>query len=370
MNEKGHNLNIAIIDDDPAIRLVCSTILKKNYSDVITFDNGSDAFDYIKQNNIDIVLVDLKMQGISGHELIEKIVELDKDIVIIVITAYASIENAIEAMQKGASDFLPKPFTPDELRFAIKKAADKRELIQQKAKALKEKREIEENYLSFVSHQLKSPLFAAQQLLYLLQESDYKIDTEVLNIIKRANCRINEATKLVNEWLLVSRLEKSGFTQEFTKTDIISIITSEIERNSEQLKEKNIQIIKEMPLSLIIETDPSSFTMIVSNLLSNGIKYNKLNGKLIIRIKEYVDTITIEFEDTGIGIQKEYIPRLFSKFFRIRNEKTINIQGTGLGLAIVKQIIDEHRGNIRVESEPDRGSKFSITLPRVSLKKH
>lgn len=367
MEDINTNLSIVIVDDDPAIRHVCSTILKKSYSDVRTYDNGLDAISFIKDNNTDIALVDLKMPGISGHELIERISRLEKDIVIIVITAYASIENAIEAMQKGASDFLPKPFTPDELRFAIKKAADKRELILQKVKALKEKREMEENYLSFVSHQLKSPLSAAQQLLYLLEEGEYKIDPEVLSIIKRANNRISDANKLVNEWLFVSRLEKSGFIQEFVETDIIPLINAEIERFKENLVANNIQIIKEFPDSLYTMTDPACFSMIISNLISNAIKYNKKNGKIFIRVKDNIDKIQIEVEDTGIGIKEEYIPRLFSKFFRVRDEKTRNIEGTGLGLAIIKHIVDEHRGEIRVESQIDRGTKFIISLPKKNI---
>ncbi|MCX7958818.1 MAG: hybrid sensor histidine kinase/response regulator [Deltaproteobacteria bacterium] len=365
MEENSKNLSILIVDDDPAIRHVCSAILKKNYTDVKTFDNGLDALAYIKENNADIVLVDLKMPGISGHELIVRISELDKDIVIMVITAYASIENAIEAMQKGASDFLPKPFTPDELRFAIKKATDKRELILQKKRALEEKRETEENYLSFVSHQLKSPLFAAQQLLYLLEEGDYKIDSEVLSIIKRANKRITEAAKLVNEWLLVSRFEKSGFSQDFVRTDIIPLISAEIERFSEQINKKNIEIIAELPKSVYIETDPSSFSMVVSNLISNAVKYNISKGKIYIRILEENESIRLEVEDTGIGIKKEYIPRLFSKFFRIRDDKTKNIEGTGLGLAIIKKIVDEHNGDIHVESEEGKGTKFIIIFPKT-----
>lgn len=367
MEENNKNLSIVIVDDDPAIRHVCSTILKKNYNDVKTFDNASDALGYIKENNVDIVLVDLKMPGISGHELIGKITELDKDIVILVITAYASIENAIEAMQKGASDFLPKPFTPDELRLAIKKAADKKELINQKKRALEEKREMEENYLSFVSHQLKSPLFAAQQLLYLLEEGDYKIDEVALSIIKRANRRITEAAKLVNEWLLVSRFEKSGFSQDFVETDIIPLINMEIERYNEQIVSKGINIMTDIPDHFYIQTDPNAFSMVISNLITNAIKYNIQNGKIYLKIKEDKDKAIIEVEDTGIGIKKEYIPRLFSKFFRIRNEKTKNIEGTGLGLVIIKKIIDEHKGTIEVFSEEEKGTKFIITIPKKHI---
>jgi len=359
------NFTILIVDDDPAIRHVCLSILKKQYSNIFAFENGVEALDFIEKNSVDILLVDLKMPGMSGHELIERVTQLNKEIVIIVITAYASIENAIEAMQKGASDFLAKPFTPDELRFAIKKASDKRELILQRARALQEKREMEENYLSFVSHQLKSPLSAAQQLLYLLEGENYKIDGEALDIVERAINRISEANRLVNEWLVVSRLEKSGFVGDFTDTDIVPLILQEIEKHREGIIRNKLEVITEIPQSYIMKTDQSSMSMLLSNLISNAIKYNKNGGKVIIRLRGDEKHTILEIEDTGIGIKKEYIPRLFSKFFRVRDEKTKNIEGTGLGLVIVKKIIDEHRGDIRVESEPDKGTKFIITFPRT-----
>lgn len=364
MEETNQNLSIIVVDDDPAIRGVCSTILKKGYNQVTTFENGAEALDFIKSNNADIVLIDLKMPGISGQELIERIVDLQKDIVIVVITAYASIENAIEAMQRGASDFLSKPFTPDELRFSVRKAADRRALILQKQKILKEKREMEENYLSFVSHQLKSPLSAAQQLLFLLEEGDYHIDSGALDIIRRANTRITEANKLVNEWLLVSRMEKAGFISELKQIDIIPIINSEIEKHQENIKNRNIELITCLPSSITIRTDSSSFATIISNLLSNAIKYNRQNGRIYIRLIDEGDKVRIEVEDTGIGIGKDYIPRLFSKFFRVRDESTKGIEGTGLGLAIVKKIVDEHGGETSVESEPANFTRFIIRLPK------
>jgi len=358
------SLTIVIVDDDPAIRHVCLSILQKNYKSVFAFDKASDALDFVQKNPVDIILVDLKMPGISGHELIERVNQLNRDIVIVVITAYATIENAIEAMQKGASDFLAKPFTPDELRFAIKKALDKRELILQRARALQEKREMEENYLSFVSHQLKSPLSAAQQLLYLLEGGNYSIDNEAHEVIKRAINRISEANRLVNEWLLVSRMEKAGFTSEFVETDIVPLISYEVERYREEINKNRLEVITETPERYTIKTDPSSFSMLLSNLISNAIKYNKIGGRVIIRLRGDERFTILEVEDTGIGIKREYIPRLFSKFFRVRDEKTRNIEGTGLGLVIVKRIVDEHKGNIRVESEPDKGTKFIITLPK------
>ncbi len=364
MEEVNQNLNIVIVDDDPAIRSVCSTILKKHFTSIITFSNGADALNHISSNDTDVVLVDLKMPGISGHELIEKIVQLQKDIVIVVITAYVSIENAIEAMQKGASDFLPKPFTPDELRFSIRKAADRRELILQKQKILKEKREMEENYLSFVSHQLKSPLSAAQQLLYLLEEGDDGIGKEALEIIKRANSRITEANKLVNEWLLISRMEKAGFISEFKSIDVIPIIYSEIEKQREIIKNNNLDLLIKLPSSTTIKTDASAFGMMIANLLSNAIKYNRQNGKIYIRLIEEKDKIVIEVEDTGIGIKAENIPRLFSKFYRVRDDSTRGIEGTGLGLAIIKQIVNEHHGEISVKSEYGKFTIFNIKLPR------
>ena len=154
---------ILVIDDEESMRDSCSQLLEKDGFLTGTAEDGSVGLEKIKEAKPDLVLIDLKMPGISGMEVLEKIKEIDPNIIPVVITGYSTVESAVEAMKKGAYDFLPKPFTPEELRIIIRRGLERRKLILETESLQKEKKLIEENFITMVSHQLRSPLVAIQQ---------------------------------------------------------------------------------------------------------------------------------------------------------------------------------------------------------------
>ena len=133
---------ILVIDDDQTMRDGCSRILSKDGCIVITAENGQRGLDEIqtRSREIDVVLLDLMMPGVSGMEVLEQTIARNPDLLIIVITGYATVESAVEAMKKGAYDFIPKPFTPDQLRIVVKRALERRAL-QKEAEFLRRERE-------------------------------------------------------------------------------------------------------------------------------------------------------------------------------------------------------------------------------------
>ena len=134
--------NILVVDDDQTIRDGCSRILSKSGWTVIAVENGQKGLDEIRspRGEIDVVLLDLMMPGLSGMEVLEQSLQTDPDLLVIVITGYATVESAVEAMKKGAYDFIAKPFTPDQLRIVVKRALEKRAL-QKEAAFLRQERE-------------------------------------------------------------------------------------------------------------------------------------------------------------------------------------------------------------------------------------
>src|SRR5512135_2188322 len=134
--------NILVVDDDQTIRDGCSRILSKSGWTVIAAENGQKGLDEIRSHRgeIDVVLLDLMMPGVSGMEVLEQTFRMDPDLLVIVITGYATVESAVEAMKKGAYDFIPKPFTPDQLRIVVKRALERRAL-QREAAFLRQERE-------------------------------------------------------------------------------------------------------------------------------------------------------------------------------------------------------------------------------------
>ena len=162
------NYKILIIDDEEIVLDSCIEILSSNDYMINTASNGEMGLELLKEIQPDIVFVDLKMPGLSGIEVLEKIHSLDPTIVTVVITGYATVDSAVEAMKHNAYDFLPKPFTPDELRLLTKRGLERRNLILETQALRREKELLRENFAAIVSHELKSPLGAVQQNIYLL----------------------------------------------------------------------------------------------------------------------------------------------------------------------------------------------------------
>ena len=160
---------IIVIDDDPVMRLSCFKILDKEGYLVETYEDGEQGLNAIQAQKPDLLVVDLKMPKIGGMEVIARVHEIDPEICIVVITGYATIGTAVDAMKAGAYDFLPKPFTPDELRLIVSRGIERSELAEQSRRLKQEKENLQRRFLTFVSHQLQSPLVAVQQYLDILK---------------------------------------------------------------------------------------------------------------------------------------------------------------------------------------------------------
>ncbi len=364
MKEKGV---ILVIDDEESMRDACHQILTKDGYRTETAEDGNIGLKKIKEIKPDIVLIDLKMPGISGMEVLEKIPEIDPNIIPIVITGYATVESAVEAMKKGAFDFLPKPFTPDELRIIIKRGLERRKLIQEAAFFREEKRRIEENFITMVSHQLRSPLTAIQQYFeVILAGLTGEVAPKQKEMIERARDKLYGLLRLIDDWLSMARVDKDQLVEKFKPLNLTSLLSDIVNFMQPLAKEKQISLeIKSSDDLPTILGDKETLEQAFTNIISNGIIYNRPGGKLKIRIKEEGDYLVVEVSDTGIGIPKKDLPFIFDQFYRVKREETRQIKGTGLGLSIAKKIIDAHKGFIKVSSVLNEGSTFTILLPKI-----
>ena len=160
---------ILIIDDEEVVLDSCTQILKGGNYQIATAPDGQQGLKLLQEFLPDLVFVDLKMPGISGFEVLEKINEFDTTIVTVVITGFATVSSAVDAMKKGAYDFLPKPFTPDEFRLITRRSIERRRLVLEAISLRREKELLREQFASIVSHELKAPLNAVQQNLFALE---------------------------------------------------------------------------------------------------------------------------------------------------------------------------------------------------------
>ena len=361
---------VFVIDDDDVMLLTCRRILEKDGFDVETFENGLDGIRRIEEVRPQLLLVDLKMPELDGLQVIERVRKVDPDVVIAVITGYATISTAVDAMKAGAYDFLPKPFTPDELRLIVNRGHERWRLATESARLRREKEEAERRFVTFVSHQLKTPVVAAKQYLdVLLFTSKDEMTPRTQEWLKRAQARLDEMLTLISDWLELARVERGidSLGEPLGTGDLRKVISEVVAAAQAQAQSAVVTIETDLgPDVGPVRGDVVSLATVVSNLVSNGIKYNRVGGRVTVRTRLDEAMAVVEVSDTGIGIAEESLPRLFQEFCRVKNDQTRDIPGTGLGLAICKRIVTALGGSIGVRSRLGEGSTFVVHIPTAA----
>jgi signal transduction histidine kinase len=355
---------ILVIDDEEIVRESCLRILQNQDHVVETAPNGEAGLALLESFHPDLVLVDLKMPGMSGFEVLEEIYAFDATIVTIVITGFATVSSAVEAMKKGTFDFIPKPFQPEELRLVVRRGLERRKLVLETISLRNEKEMLREQFAAIVSHELKSPLGAVQQNLFVLaDELEEKLDPAQIEKVQRLQERIKELINLINTWLRVISVNIDSIADQFTKLELQPIIEHAMETVDRQAVRKNIAIsIQGQDTPLYINGDQGTITEAIVNLLNNSIKYSPMGGKVDVTITQEGSHILISVIDNGVGIAEEDINFIFADFYRGKNLPE-GERSSGVGLSITKRIVEAHQGSINVESKLGEGSTFTISLP-------
>jgi signal transduction histidine kinase len=326
-------------------------------------ESGERALEIIGRGPPDILLLDHKMPGISGLDVLDRVRGLQADMLTIMITAYASIETAVTATKRGAYDFLAKPFTPDELKSTVRKAATRLVLAKQARKLVEEKREVRFQFIRVLGHELQAPLNAVEGYLQMIKgQTAGDNPAAYAQMLDRSILRIEGMRKLIADLLDMTHIESGRRDRQLAPIDVREVARAAMETLSSSAAARNITLHLEPDAPLTMVADRGEIEMIFNNLLSNAIKYNRDGGRVEIAIGRQPEQVVIRVSDTGIGMTAEEAARLFGEFVRIRNEKTQNVLGSGLGLSIVKKIALLYGGDATVQSRPDAGSTFTVVL--------
>lgn len=374
-NEEAKCFRLLIVDDEEGMRLAVERALR-DFSveieetgeiatlDIVQVDSGEAAVEEINRSTPDIILLDHKMGGMSGLNVLSWIEEEELDILTVMITAYASLETAISATRKGAYDFLPKPFSPGELRVTVRQAVWHLAAVRKAKELEKDKRRVRFQFISVLAHELKAPLGAIEGYLYVLQDKKTVSDPEVYDkIVNRCIVRLDGMRKLIYDLLDLTRLESGRKKRDIIETNLLEAVSSSIETMSPDAERRGISIHLEAPEKpVVLPADQGELSIIFNNLISNAVKYNRDNGEVKIVVMDKPDEVIVSVKDTGIGMSKDETAKLFQEFTRIKNLKTKNILGSGLGLTILQKITALYGGEVSVESTPDVGSTFRINL--------
>ncbi|MFH2130888.1 MAG: ATP-binding protein [bacterium] len=367
-------LNLLVVDDEPGMRLAIERALASyqiqfpyipgpvGFS-VQLAASGEEALSIIASSPPDILLLDHKLPGLSGLDVLKRLAKEDDQMLTVMITAYASIETAITAVKLGAYDFLAKPFTPDELKASVQRTAKHLMLQRQAQRVVEEKKKLRFELISMVSHELKAPLTAVEGYLTVLENQHLGPELDAYRkIIERCLVRTRGMTKLIVDLLDITRLESGTIKRQLAMCDLQEIAAGVIDSYHPVATQRHIRILTRATGPLKIKADAREIEIILNNLVSNAIKYNHEGGAVTVSLEKTGRDIRIAVADTGIGMTPSESALLFTDFVRIKNRQTENITGSGLGLSIVKKMAHLYDGHVAVESQPDKGSTFSVTL--------
>jgi signal transduction histidine kinase len=266
-------------------------------------------------------------------------------------------------MKHGAYDFLPKPFTPDELRFIVRRGLERRRYIIETESLRREKEMMRKNFVSLVSHELRSPLAAVQQNLMVILgglSGDLPEDTKA--VLLRMSHRIKGLIALINDWLDLSRIESGEMTVHMKQVHLPEILNEVVDLVLPLADENKVDIDWHPPTDFpTILGNRETLQMLFTNLVHNAIKYNKKKGLVVITLENTDHHAKVTVKDTGIGIPQEKLLMIFEQFYRAKEGK--RVEGSGLGLSIAKKVVEAHQGTIDVESEVGKGTVFTVWLP-------
>ena len=368
------DIRVLVVDDEEGMRSAVERALHEHVIPVPEIQSevkllvdaaatGEGALEKLSSGGADLMLLDYKLPDISGIKVLERLPEAAKDVLVIMITAYASIETAVKATRQGAHDFLPKPFTPSELRHAVRKAAGRVVLAREARRLAEEKKRVRFEFIRVLGHELKAPLGAVESYVDMLKRRTLGDQLDAYTTaLDRSAIRLEQMRKLIIDLLDMTRIESGQRSREFTEFDVAEAARQTAELLGAQASEKDITVEIQAPVPVPFCGDRTEMDMILNNLISNAVKYNREHGRVTVEVGMDGEELLLKVTDTGIGMSPADQAKLFTEFTRIKNEKTRNILGSGLGLSIVKRLVDLYGGSIRVESEADKGSSFIVRL--------
>ncbi len=228
---------------------------------------------------------------------------------------------------------------------------------------------VRRDFVSNISHELRTPLASLRAIIETLQDSAHDDPETAVRFLERAADEVDVLTQMVEELLELSRIESGQVPLRLQETAVADLLLKPLDRLKPQAERAQIELILDLPAALPkVLADPERIHQIVTNLLHNAIKFTPEGGTITLQAHqdETENAVVIAVHDTGIGIPKEDVGRIFERFYKSDRARTRSRGGTGLGLAISRHIVQAHNGRIWVKSKEHKGSSFYFTLPTAT----
>ena len=352
---------VLIVDDESVIREMCQKALREYR----VFQAGScrDALRMYKQETIDLVLTDVMMPGGSGLDLLRQIKEYDPNAAVIIMTGFSEKDVILGALKDGADDFISKPLNMLQLKTSVEKTLVRKTLKEELAN-LKNLDRLKNNFLSLISHKLRTPITAISLFLQNIQRGIYEPkDASFLKNVTLINDEATYLSRMVTDLLNFSQVMEGieGLNREPCD---LNMLTAAVVYGSQeaQLKpgiETDFQEVVLPPMNL----DRKKIIFALQRIIDNAYKFSSELGTVSVSLFHGGDHVCVLVSDTGVGMLREEIPKVFEKFYQIDPYQTGQVRGFGLGLFYAREFIHQHGGSVSMDSEPGLGTTVTVTLP-------
>lgn len=368
-SEKSNKGVILIVDDNPTNLGVLFESLTQSGYRVLIAQDGELALRQVERVKPDIILLDVLMPGIDGFETCRRLKVNDdtREIPVIFMTALSDTVDKIKGFEIGAVDYITKPFQQEEVRARIHAHLTIQNLqrqLQSQNEVLQELNNNKDRFFSIISHDLRGQFATLFILTDLLSDSCKDSEGNPNQLLTDVRQVVQNTFKLLEnllDWALLQR-GKMEFYPEMI--DLKTIVESTVKLFEENARQKQIRIQAKVVEHLKAYADEKMVNTILRNLINNAIKFTRENGEITVQVQDRADGfMQIAVTDTGIGIEPTEQEKLFRIDVKYQKSGTAQETGTGLGLILCKELVEKNGGRIWVESEKDKGSTFTFTLP-------
>lgn len=369
---------ILVVDNDPDNLGVLFDYLDSVGFKVLLVQNSENALIQAESKKPDIILLDILMPGLDGFETCRRLKENDKtrDIPVIFMTALSDTTDKVKGFKMGAVDYITKPFQQEEVlarvntHLTIRKLQQQLEaknaLLEEQVEQLSELNASKDKFISMISHDLQSPFSSLRGLIQFTAENlEGYNKSELGNIMDLLGNSTDNLYALIENLLTWSRIQRGVLEHCPQPIDIRDIVTQNINLFTQNAEDKQITFRNLIEERTAVYADFNMVNAVIRNLISNALKFTKSGGRVEFSAKQNGEYVEVSVTDTGIGISKEHLSKLFRIDARYKRLGTDREKGTGLGLILCKEFIEKHGGTIWIESEVDQGSTVKFTLPAL-----
>ena len=395
-------INILIVDDEPKNLTVLETVLNDPAYRLVRANSADQALLALVVEEFALLILDIRMPGMTGFELAKMIKERKKTarVPIIFLTAYYNEDqHVLEGYGTGAVDYLHKPVNPNVLRSKVavfadlhrksnevasanrallaevterRRAEDRlRELndtlelrVAERTEQLRESDRRKDEFLATLAHELRNPLAPVRNAIQVLEIKGPT--TPVVNwakgIIER---QMQSMTRLIDDLMDLSRISRGKIELQRDLVELSQVVKDAVDSSRPLIDQQGHELIVNVPQNPIpLNADPIRLSQVFLNLLNNAAKFTPKGGRIELSAQRESSEVVVSVKDNGMGIPAEHLTSVFEMFSQVEGALSRSQGGLGIGLCLVKRLVEMHGGRVEVKSEgPDRGSEFLVHLP-------